>query len=77
MSRTKTLHEQALEKLGVNTPTWILEAAESLAESYASPLRERAAYLTEIINSINGCRKLSIKWPEELENRVNKLWEEL
>lgn len=49
MSETKTLREQALENLGVNTPSWIIEAAESLAESYASPLRERIAELESLM----------------------------
>lgn len=48
MSETKPLRQQALEKLGTNTPTWIIEASESLAESYASPLRERIAELEDV-----------------------------
>lgn len=52
-------------------------AVERELKERVKELESSVAYLTEIINGINGCRKLSIKWPEELENRVNKLWEEL
>lgn len=55
MSETKTLREQALENLGVNTPSWIIEAAESLAESYVSPLRERISELEHKITFAKAC----------------------
>lgn len=67
---------------------WTDESVSQAMREYSDQqnveLRERVeeldaqvSDLTEIINGINGCRKISLPWPDKLENRVNKLWEEL
>lgn len=60
---------------GDNDTDWVIKAIESHTQTHTEGLRERVKELEEIISGINSCRMVGITWPNELKQKVEKIWE--
>lgn len=53
----------------------LLHAIESHTAAHTAALQEMVKELEEIIVDINSCQMVGITWPNELKQKVEKIWE--